>query len=380
MQVMDSANIGRMETVALANRQVDRPVASFAKVPFHTVLHEAASEAAKTSSTRIHEVQEGEHLTGIIRRRLEGQGKPATNQAVMQLVRETAEANQLSNPDLIYPGQRLLLSSSQQAQAREQAPQEVLLPPTLNSASGTASAPLAKANSATLQDWMESRVKMTALQSTTRSMSDQSPVDGALSRASSEYGRIQDLTRLQAQGGAQIAAYPDLSRSPSVVRRAVNMYESVSDIVRRARRIMGETAPKNANASDAPWDDILDGAAYLTSGFGMRADPFTGLPAFHQGIDLAAPHGTSIKAFQGGKVTYSGWLPGYGKTVVVEHGDGHESIYAHCSSLYATKGDLAAQGTTLGAVGSTGRSTGNHLHFEVRRNGQAVNPIPFLRR
>jgi murein DD-endopeptidase MepM/ murein hydrolase activator NlpD len=103
-----------------------------------------------------------------------------------------------------------------------------------------------------------------------------------------------------------------------------------------------------------------------------------GLQHRHTGLDIAAPHGTPIKAADSGEVIFSGWWGGYGKAIVIDHGRGLATVYAHMSRLYASEGTKVAQGQTIGLEGSTGYSTGPHLHFEVRRNGVPQNPIKYL--
>lgn len=126
------------------------------------------------------------------------------------------------------------------------------------------------------------------------------------------------------------------------------------------------------------WKSLADGAVGLSSGFGLRKDPFTGQVNQHNGIDVVAPAGASIRACAAGSVIFSGWKPGYGNTVIIRHEDGVESVYGHASKLLVHVGEQVANHTPIGCVGSTGRSTGAHLHFEVRRNGQALNPITLL--
>lgn len=112
----------------------------------------------------------------------------------------------------------------------------------------------------------------------------------------------------------------------------------------------------------------------LTSGFGPRIDPILGTMRMHSGLDLAAPRGTPVPASGAGVVWAAGWMGGYGNGVVVNHGNGIETRYGHLSSIAVTRGQHVAKGEILGLVGSTGRSTGNHLHYEVRQAGRPVNP------
>lgn len=117
---------------------------------------------------------------------------------------------------------------------------------------------------------------------------------------------------------------------------------------------------------------------HITSGFGYRRDPFTGRGAMHSGIDFKGAIGSPILAAADGRVSFAGWKAGYGKAVEVTHGNGMMTRYAHLSRIDVKPGQLIEAGATLGGLGSTGRSTGPHLHYEVRINDRAVNPRPFL--
>ena len=121
---------------------------------------------------------------------------------------------------------------------------------------------------------------------------------------------------------------------------------------------------------------IEDG--WFSSNFGWRVDPFNGQKSFHEGIDFPAEAGTVIDAAASGKVIYADVHPAYGKMLEIDHGNGLVSRYAHCSTLLVKEGDLVMRGQRLATVGSTGRSTGPHLHFEVRLNGVPQNPARFL--
>lgn len=98
----------------------------------------------------------------------------------------------------------------------------------------------------------------------------------------------------------------------------------------------------------------------------------------HGGLDIAAPYGTKIKAASGGIVSYSGWMSGYGYLIIIDHENGVQTYYGHCSKLYASVGDEVTAGDVIAAVGSTGNSTGNHLHLEIRLNGSRVNPQNYM--
>ena len=118
----------------------------------------------------------------------------------------------------------------------------------------------------------------------------------------------------------------------------------------------------------------------INSPFGWRMHPITRRRDFHTGIDIKANRNDSIKAAGSGRVVYSGWMGGYGKVLVIEHSNGQSTLYAHCSTLLAGKGANVSQSQTVAKVGTTGRSTGPHLHFEVRNGNSPVNPIKYLGR
>ena len=118
--------------------------------------------------------------------------------------------------------------------------------------------------------------------------------------------------------------------------------------------------------------------ARVTSHFGHRTDPFKRTRKFHSGIDFGAPHGTAIHAVAGGKVILAGHRAAYGNVVVIEHRPGYRTLYAHASKLLVKAGQVVDAGAVIAQVGSTGRSTGAHLHFEVNHSGQRVDPRLYL--
>ncbi|MGN1444181.1 MAG: peptidoglycan DD-metalloendopeptidase family protein [Acutalibacteraceae bacterium] len=116
-----------------------------------------------------------------------------------------------------------------------------------------------------------------------------------------------------------------------------------------------------------------------TSKFGYRINPITNVKAFHTGLDIAAPLGTKIKAAYNGTVSKTGEDSRSGKYIYLSHSNGLETLYCHCSSILAEKGAKIRQGETIALVGSTGWSTGPHLHFEIHKNGERIDPLPFLK-
>lgn len=121
-------------------------------------------------------------------------------------------------------------------------------------------------------------------------------------------------------------------------------------------------------------------AAYNSSSYGWRRDPFTKRRAFHSGLDFTANYGTPIYAAGDGVVTFSKRTSGYGKLVKIDHGSGLETRYAHASRLLVKSGDRITKGQLIAKVGSTGRSTGPHLHYEIRLNGAALDPRKYLKK
>ena len=134
-----------------------------------------------------------------------------------------------------------------------------------------------------------------------------------------------------------------------------------------------EGMQKGSIPSQKPVDVIQ-----LSSSYGMRSDPFTGRAKRHAGIDIPGAIGTPIYATADGVAEHAGWMNGYGNLVELNHGRGLETRYGHMSRLAINPGDHVTRGQVIGYMGSTGRSTGSHLHYEVRIDGAPVNPLPFL--
>ena len=129
-----------------------------------------------------------------------------------------------------------------------------------------------------------------------------------------------------------------------------------------------------------PSDKPVQAAVTMMSAFGFRSDPFNHRAAMHPGIDLSGSYGTPIYATADGTVLRAGWNSGgYGNLVELDHGRGITTRYGHMSAILVSAGQHVTRGQQVGRMGSTGRSTGNHLHYEVRIDGRAVNPIPFMK-
>ncbi len=151
---------------------------------------------------------------------------------------------------------------------------------------------------------------------------------------------------------------------------------------RRVERVASRVAESETleRAIDSTPTGVPVGTKYrLTSGFGPRIDPITGRPAFHGGLDFASTRLAPITAAAPGRVSYVGWRGGYGRVVEIDHGHGFRTRYGHLHRTYVNRGDEVSAGDRVGAMGSTGRSTGRHLHYEVWFRGKSYDPAQFLK-
>jgi murein DD-endopeptidase MepM/ murein hydrolase activator NlpD len=177
--------------------------------------------------------------------------------------------------------------------------------------------------------------------------------------------------RQKLEGPADITAEGKLAPS---FAEAVEDY----DFLKRAKMlgVTGRAArfqPVNARPGIWPVDGRL-----IESSFGTRTDPFSGEGAFHRGVDLSAPYGTNVRATADGVVVFASMYSGYGRLVILDHGNGFQTYYAHLSKFHVRSGQEVRRGEYVGAVGSSGRVTAPHLHYEVRMGGAPVNPYKFL--
>jgi murein DD-endopeptidase MepM/ murein hydrolase activator NlpD len=169
-----------------------------------------------------------------------------------------------------------------------------------------------------------------------------------------------------------------LAAEQTKLEELIKQRQAALEAARRARAAAGQAAGNGLSrlprtgAGVSPSGFIWPVNGVLTSGYGPRWG------RMHTGIDVGAPSGTPIKAAKAGEVIFTGWLGGYGNTVLLDHGDGIATLYGHQSRTGCTEGQILNQGDILGFVGTTGHSTGNHLHFEVRVDAQPRNPRPYL--
>jgi len=147
-------------------------------------------------------------------------------------------------------------------------------------------------------------------------------------------------------------------------------------IARRLQEVQDVLATQDTRMTSTP--SIAPVMGIITDGFGRRKDPFTGRSAFHRGLDLSARRGTPIKAPADGVVVFAARNGGMGRSVRISHGFGYTTVYGHLSKILVKPGDQINRGDEIGLVGSTGRSTGPHLHYEVHVDGKAVNPLYYI--
>ena len=157
---------------------------------------------------------------------------------------------------------------------------------------------------------------------------------------------------------------------------ALDLQERGRSLDERLAGLEKKLAQQNALLANTPSIEPVPGL--ITCGFGERSDPFTEEPAFHTGIDISSPRGHSIVASAGGTVVKAGWVNGYGRCVEVAHGLGLRTLYGHLDEIHVIEGQRVSRGEAIGVVGTTGRSTGPHLHYEVRLDNRAVNPLPYI--
>lgn len=183
-----------------------------------------------------------------------------------------------------------------------------------------------------------------------------------------EFGLDPKSLASEAQAGMGGPFIPFFGKKEKPVRdpRFTKMFAAVEQMEAMERALAG--IPTSMPAS----------VMLMSSDFGYRSDPFTGGGAMHSGLDFKGPIGTEILAAADGLVTSAGWQGGYGKCIEITHANGLVTRYAHLSGMDVTVGQSIKRGVQIGRMGSTGRSTGSHLHFEVRMNGQAINPMKFL--
>jgi murein DD-endopeptidase MepM/ murein hydrolase activator NlpD len=210
--------------------------------------------------------------------------------------------------------------------------------------------------------------------------------------------RYQRLQSTVTQTNAELASLQVLAQEVSLAYGIKQKLEGPNDISSEARLVptISESIAEynflqsskfsrlSTNFTQRLQTNVLPGGwpvqGRLMGGFGGRLDPFSGEGAYHTGVDISAPVGTPVQASGDGRVKFAGFYGGYGRLVIVSHGNGYETYYAHLSKISVTEGQELRRGEFLGNVGVSGRSTGPHLHYEVRIGNSPVNPYRFLNR
>lgn len=190
----------------------------------------------------------------------------------------------------------------------------------------------------------------------------------------------QEEAALEGHRSIQLAAKNEMAKDIQLLkRREAELAKESNVIQQRLNAAARASGSRNIPYSGGAFLWPLSVRGTLTSGYGYRSDPISGHKSFHQGQDIAAPYGTAVLAAASGKVITSGYQRSYGNVVTIDHGGAIATVYAHNSALLVSEGAMVVKGQTIARVGSTGYSTGNHLHFEVRINGETVNPMQYYK-
>lgn len=195
----------------------------------------------------------------------------------------------------------------------------------------------------------------------------------------------QQLLAQKAQYQAQLAAQQQLIERLKTDKQALEAAQAQLAIDSRNIGILIRREVGASNKARFPHTGVFSNGvlmfpsdAEITSGFGWRRHPILGSLRFHAGIDFGASYGSTIRAAEGGRVIFAGWYGGYGNTAIINHGGGITTLYGHTSKFYVSQGKTVQPGDAIAAVGSTGLSTGSHLHFEVRQDGEPVDPMAYF--
>ena len=207
-----------------------------------------------------------------------------------------------------------------------------------------------------------------------------------LDKVTEEYqNQVNELKILEDERNSEINKLNDEQKA---IQDEINKYQEDNADLRayfnntstanNAAVVFSETTTNSNVTSSSASGFIKPAAGSITSYYGPRVHPVTGVNSIHTGIDFGASYGSPIIAAKSGVVTTATYNTAYGNMVIIDHGDGTSTLYAHASSFATSVGQTVSQGQTIAYVGSTGYSTGPHLHFEIRINGQHVNPLPYV--
>ncbi|WP_304508543.1 murein hydrolase activator EnvC family protein [Anaerotignum sp.] len=190
--------------------------------------------------------------------------------------------------------------------------------------------------------------------------------------------KVESMQSLISEKQAVMASYAkDVKKQEQLIAANAKADQQVLNLIAQQS---GSATPYYTGNGSLGWPvpSRAASSSSLSSGFVHRINPVTGKSENHSGYDIPASYGSAIVAAEAGKVTYSGWMNGYGYTIIIDHGGGLSTLYGHNSSLVVSKGQMVTRGQTIAKCGSTGLSTGNHCHFSVLVNGKYVNPQSYL--
>jgi murein DD-endopeptidase MepM/ murein hydrolase activator NlpD len=216
--------------------------------------------------------------------------------------------------------------------------------------------------------------QISALQTALSDLGGKAALDPSVQTA---MDKLPAIVKNRAMGGATAAALASMTPGLSSPEDTFGLLrELLRGLESRLRLVRSDVDRRNALAAATP--SIWPAHGWLSSTTGGRSDPFTGERDFHPGLDISADRGAPVYATADGTVTLASYSGAYGNLIVVDHGYGIESRYGHLSAYRVQRGQRLTRGDLIGLVGSSGRATGPHLHYEVRVNGQILNPLRFL--
>lgn len=186
---------------------------------------------------------------------------------------------------------------------------------------------------------------------------------------------MEEIKELEA---AAISKYNEFRNTESSISDEIENLDNINEELQKELDKLAEDLNKGNSGESTEEGFIRPVPGRITSEFGSRIHPIYGYEKFHYGIDIANSTGTPIKASKSGTVSYSGWMSGYGNVVILNHGNKEQTVYAHADTLKVSKGQKVFQGQVIATMGSTGNSTGPHLHFEIRIDGVKTNPRNYI--
>jgi murein DD-endopeptidase MepM/ murein hydrolase activator NlpD len=224
----------------------------------------------------------------------------------------------------------------------------------------------------------ELTAQIQSLESVIEDLGSRATLDPAQARA---MAKLPAIVKTRAAGGSNVAASPAMTQ---IATAALTSPEDTFGVLRdllqglesRLRYVRRDVERREALASSTP--SIWPAHGWLTGTFGGRSDPFSGEPAFHQGLDISTDKGQPVFATADGSVESATYTGDYGNLVVLRHGFGLSTRYGHMSGFNVKPGETVKRGAVIGFVGSTGRATGSHLHYEILVNGKLINPLQLL--